>query len=77
MREIDRRSYDVTVGLVVRNISEIEYETVESIMDQKYPHSRIELVLVLSKIEPKADKIRKLLSEVNITTEIFCETDCS
>ena len=74
MREIDRRSYDVTVGLVVRNISEIEYETVESIMDQKYPHSRIELVLVLSKIEPGADKIRKLLSEVNITTEIFCDS---
>jgi len=74
LKERNCYRYDVTIGLCARDIAEIEYETVNSLIHQDFPFSRIELVLVLGKTEHVTNKMRELLSEANITVKMYCDS---
>jgi glycosyltransferase involved in cell wall biosynthesis len=66
--------YKVSLGVCVRNCEKYARETIESIMDQDYPHELLEIVFVDGCSEDDTlSIIREYVSKIDIKTQILSD----
>ncbi|MEM2507223.1 MAG: glycosyltransferase [Nitrososphaeria archaeon] len=66
----------VTIGLCVKNVEQTVKETICSILNQDFPHERMELIVVDGCSKDKTlSIIREMIMKTDIKFQIFCENN--